>query len=67
MEDLLHYIVPFDDLDPTLVDHLCHYLSVCPIGHPLRPFVSWDSQGSTVQGLLHINVVRKLAVEHLMR
>ena len=37
-------------LDPTLVDHLRPYLSVCPIRHPLWLSMSHDSQGSTAQG-----------------
>ena len=46
------YIIQFlsDYLDPTLVDHLSPYLSVCPIKHPLWLFVNCGSQGSTVQG-----------------
>ena len=46
------YIIylPLNDLDPPFVDHPGHYLSACCIGHPLWPSVSWDSQGSTVQG-----------------
>ena len=37
-------------LDPTPVDHLSHYLSVCPIRHLLWFSMSCGSQGSTVQG-----------------
>ena len=37
-------------LDTTLVDHLSHYLSACPIRHLLQFSVSCGSQGSTVQG-----------------
>ena len=37
-------------LDPTLVDHLSHYLSACPIRHILWLSMSCGSQGSTVQG-----------------
>ena len=38
-----------NDLDPPFVDHLGHYLSACPIRHPLWPSMSWGSQDSTVQ------------------
>ena len=38
------------DIRPALVDHLGYYLSTYPIRHPLWPFMSWSSQGSTVQG-----------------
>jgi len=38
-----------NDFGLTLIDHLSHYLSACPIGHPLKPSMSWGSQGSTVQ------------------
>ena len=41
---------PLNDLGPTLVGHLSHYLSACPIGRPFRPSVSWDNQCSTIQG-----------------
>ena len=46
------YIIQFilDHLDPTLVDHLSPYLSAYPIRHSLWLLVSYDSQGSTVQG-----------------
>ena len=46
------YIIqfPFDNLDPTLVDYLSHYLSACPIRHPFWPSMSWDSQCNTIQG-----------------
>ena len=46
------YIIylPLDDLGPPFVDHLGHYLSACPIRHIPKPLVSYDSQGSTVQG-----------------
>ena len=46
------YIIqlPLDYLDPTLVDHLNPYLSVCPIRHPFWLSVSYGNQGSTVQG-----------------
>ena len=46
------YIIqfPFHDFDFTLVDHLSHYLSVCPTGHPFWPSMSRDSQCSIVQG-----------------
>ena len=37
-------------LDLTLVDHLSHYLSVCPIRHLLQFSVSCSSQGNTIQG-----------------
>ena len=36
-------------LDPTLINHLSPYLSTRPIRHPFQPFVSYGSQGSTVQ------------------
>ena len=47
----ISYIIQFllDDLDPILVDHLSHYLSVCPIRHPLQFSVSCGNQNSTVQ------------------
>ena len=45
-----HIIYPLlNDLGPPFVNHPSHYLSVCHIGHPLWLFMSWDSQGSTVQ------------------
>ena len=46
------YIIQFSlgHLDPTLIDHLSPYLSVCPIRHPLQLVVSCDSQDNTVQG-----------------
>ena len=40
----------FRYLDPTLVDHLSHYLSACPIRHLLWLSVSCGSQGNTIQG-----------------
>ena len=40
---------PLDDLDPTLVDYLSLYLSVCPIRHPFWLSVSCGSQDSTIQ------------------
>ena len=45
------YIIqlPLDHLDPTLVNYLSLYLSICPIRHPLWLFMSCDCQGSTVQ------------------
>ena len=39
-----------DYLEPTLIDHLSHYLSAYPIRHPFRLSVSFGSQGSTIQG-----------------
>ena len=33
----------FYDLCPLVVDHSGHYLSACPIGHPLWPSMSWDN------------------------
>ena len=48
----ISYIIQFllDYLDPILVDHLSHYLSVCLIRHPFWLFVSCGSQNITVQG-----------------
>ena len=48
----ISYIIypPLNNPDPPHVDHPNHYLSTCPIRHRHRPFVSWDDQGSTVQG-----------------
>ena len=48
----ISYIIQFilDDLDPTLVDHLNHYLSACPIKYSLWPSMSCSSQDSTFQG-----------------
>ena len=45
------YIIQFllDYLNPTLVDYLSHYLSVCPIRHFLWLSMSCGSQCSTVQ------------------
>ena len=45
------YIIQFllDYLDSTLVDHLSHYLSACPIRHPLWLSVSCGNQDNTVQ------------------
>ena len=39
-----------DYLDPTLVDHLSPYSSVCPIRQPIWLSVSCGSQDNTVQG-----------------
>ena len=37
-----------DHFDPTLVDHLGYHLSACPIKHPFKPSVSWDSQDNII-------------------
>ena len=42
MEDIFHYIVPLNHLPPTLVHHLSHYLSICPIKLLLQLFLSYD-------------------------
>ena len=60
-------LFPLNDLGLPLVDHLNLYLSVYPIGHPLRPLCALGSQYSMFKGFLYINVVRKLAVKPLMR
>ena len=38
-----------DHPDPTLIDRLILYLSVCPIKHPIWLSMSCNSQGNTVQ------------------
>ena len=38
MEDISHYIVPLNHLPPTLVHHLSHHLSSCPISLLLQLF-----------------------------
>ena len=59
--------LPFNDLGPPLVDHPGHYLSVCPIEHPLCPL--WVGVVKTIlfRSLLYIYAIRKLAAEHLMQ
>ena len=49
MEDISHYIVPLNYLPPTLVHHLSHHLSICPIKLLLQLFLSYDLPGNTVQ------------------
>ena len=38
MEDISHYIVPLNHPPPTLVHHLSHHLSSCPISLLLQLF-----------------------------
>ena len=49
MEDISHYIVPLNYLPPTLVHHLSHHLSICPIKLLHHLFLSCDFPGNTVQ------------------
>ena len=49
MEDISHYIVPLNHPLPTLVHHLNHYLSICPIKLLLQLFLSDDLPGNIVQ------------------
>ena len=49
MEDISHYIVPLNHPPPTLVHHLNHHLSICPIKLLLQLFLSCDFLGNTVQ------------------
>ena len=49
MEDISHYIVPLNYLPPTLIHHLSHHLSICPIKLLLQIFLSCDLSGNTVQ------------------
>ena len=48
-KSLTLYTPPLDDLGPSFVDHLDHYLSACPIKHLPKPLVSCGSQENTVQ------------------
>ena len=41
--------LPSNNLNPPFVDRPGHYLSVCLIRHILKPLVSCNGQGSTVQ------------------
>lgn len=49
MEDIFHYIVPFNHPPPTLIHHPNHHLSSCPIKLLLQLFLSCDLLGNTVQ------------------
>ena len=49
MEDISHYIVPLNYLPFTLVHHLSHHLSICPIKLLLQLFLSCDPLGNIVQ------------------
>ena len=49
MEDISHYIVHLNHPPPTLVHHLSHHLSICPIKLLLQLFLSGDLPGNTVQ------------------
>ena len=49
MEDISHYIVPLNYLSPTLVHHLSHHLSICPIKLLLQLFLNCDLLENTVQ------------------
>ena len=64
----ISHIIQFhlDHLDPTLVDHLGYHLAAYSIRHLFRPSVSWGSQATLFRGLLYINAVKVLVVEHLM-
>ena len=48
----ISYIIlpPLTKLGLPFVDHIGHYLSACPISGPLKSFVSYGDQDSTVQG-----------------
>ena len=65
----ISYIIQLllDDLDPTLVDHLSHYLSARPLKHPFQLSVSLVAKAVLFKGLFHINAARKLTAEHSMR
>ena len=49
MEDISHYIVPLNHPLPTLVHHLSHHLSICPIKFLLQLFLSCDLSENIVQ------------------
>ena len=49
MENISHYIVPLSYPPLTLVNHLSHHLSICPIKLLLQIFLSGDLLGNTVQ------------------
>ena len=49
MEDISHYIVPLNYPPPTLVHHLSHHLSICPIELLLQLFLSCDLTRNTVR------------------
>ena len=49
MEDISHYIVPLNHPPPTLVHHLSHRLSICPIRLLLQLFLNDNLPGNTVQ------------------
>ena len=49
MEDISHYIVPLNYSPPTLVHHLSHHLSICPIKLLLQLILSCELLGNTVQ------------------
>ena len=38
MEDISHYVVPLNYPPPTLIHHLSHHLSSCPINFLLQLF-----------------------------
>ena len=48
MEDISHYIVPLNHPPLTLVHHLSHHLSICPIKLLLQLFLSGDLLGNIV-------------------
>ena len=63
------YIIYFflDHPGPTLVSHLCLYLSACPISHSFRRFVSCSDPGSIVQGSCPHKWGQDVSCGYLMR
>ena len=66
MDDISHYIVPLNHPLPTLVHHLSHHLSSCPISLLLQLFWIIISQETLFRGLLHKNAAIMVGTMHLM-
>ena len=66
MEDISHYIVILNHPPSTLVHHLSHHLSSCPINFLLQPFCTIISLETLFRGLLHINAVIMVGTMYLM-
>ena len=66
MKDISHYIVPLNYPPPTLVHHLNHHLSSCPISFLLQLFWMIISLKKLFRGLLDINAVIMVGTMHLM-
>ena len=66
MEDISHYIAPLNYSPPTLVHHLSHHLSSCPINFLLQLFWMIISLETLFRGLLHINAAIMVGTVHLM-